>query len=738
MEADLQTRLVRDLVTESIEGLDQFDDQLLAIENGESSDETLNVMFRIIHSLKGTSGCLGLNRIEALSHVGENLLSMLREGQIVATPPMITTMLQFADALRAMLSHLSTEGIEPEDDHAVLVRDLQALSKATAAAPEPVREVFGLFEDEPEVRTPRQIARSAPEAVAASPARQPPAANEGAIRVDIEQLDNLMDLVGELVLARNQIVQFAGLLREPVLQNATQRLNLITTQLQENVMKTRMQPIGNVWAKFPRIVRDISLDLGKQVNLSLVGSETELDRTIVEAIKDPLTHLIRNAIDHGLETPERRQSVGKAPEGTLRVRAFHEGGQVNIEIFDDGAGVDCDKVLNRALQKGLITADQMSRMTDRETHLLLFAPGFSTAEKVTNLSGRGVGMDVVKKNVEAIGGSVDIESEFGRSTTVRIKIPLTLAIIPALIIGCGGARYAIPQASLLELVRIEAGQAESTIEFIDSAPVYRLRGNLLPLVFLREQLELPGKPDSDDSSVFLLVMQAEGQPFGLVVDAISDTEEIVVKPLGKELKRTSVYAGATIMGDGRVALILDVIGIARRAKVLDQLQSATLQLNNAAEAQRKATAASSQRLLLFALGANQQAAIPLSQVERLEELPAERVERSGNVEVIQYRGEIMPLLRVSQALHLQEGEQRGSLSVIVHNENGTNVGLIVDRILDTVDEAVMLQRAGHRPGILGSAIIGKRVTDFVDTAALIRNSEVGQFGAVQVETDERH
>ena len=402
------------------------------------------------------------------------------------------------------------------------------------------------------------------------------AVSDSTIRVDVGLLDKLMNLVGELVLARNQVLQFTSQSADSAFLATSQRLNLITTELQGSVMKTRMQPIGNVWSKLPRVVRDLAAACGKEVRLEMEGKETELDKTIIEAIKDPLTHIVRNSVDHGIERPETRVERRKPAEGCLKMRAYHEGGQVIIEITDDGGGIDCERVKQKALQRALITPEQAARMSDHEALYLIFLPGFSTAEKVTNVSGRGVGMDVVKTNIERIGGTVDLQSQPGKGTTLKIKIPLTLAIIPALIVTSGGDRFAIPQVSLLELVRLEVEQASQQIEFIHGAPVYRLRGQLLPFAYLNRELRLN---DADDDGLkpsveatTIVVLQADGHPFGLVVDEINDTEEIVVKPLGKQLKGVASFAGATIMGDGRVALILDVLGLAQRAGVVAEVR----------------------------------------------------------------------------------------------------------------------------------------------------------------------
>jgi two-component system chemotaxis sensor kinase CheA len=441
-----------------------------------------------------------------------------------------------------------------------------------------------------------------------------PAVADTAIRVDVGLLDKLMTLVGELVLARNQIMQYSNSQEDASFLGTVQRLNLLTTELQVNVMKTRMQPIGNIWNKFPRVVRDLAVACGKQARIDLEGQETELDKTIIEAIRDPLTHLLRNAVDHGMELPDERLTRGKPAEGRLLLHAFHEGGKVIIEISDDGKGIDPQGVRDKAIAAKLITAEQAARLSEHELVNLVFLPGFSTADRVTNFSGRGVGMDVVRTNVEKIGGTVDIESRPERGTTIKMKIPLTLAIIPALTVTVGGDRYAIPQVSLLELVRLEGEQAQRGIEQIHGAPVYRLRGNLLPLVHLNRQLQVESVR-TEDGVINIVVLQADDRPFGLVVDAIHDTEEIVVKPLQKQLKGISAFSGATIMGDGKVALILDVLGLAQKAHVISGARERAL-----SEKAPTATgpAGDRQTVLLFMTRDGGRMAIPLSLVARLE------------------------------------------------------------------------------------------------------------------------
>jgi two-component system chemotaxis sensor kinase CheA len=544
-----------------------------------------------------------------------------------------------------------------------------------------------------------------------------------------------MNLVGELVLARNQILQFTASAQDPGFVATSQRLNLITTELQEGVMKTRMQPVGNVWAKFPRVVRDLSLACRKQVRIEMEGEETELDRTIIEAIKDPLTHIVRNSVDHGMELPADRVACGKPAEGRLLLRAYHEGGQVNIEISDDGQGIHSERVRQKAIQKGILTAEQAGRMSERELVNLVFAPGFSTAEQVSNISGRGVGMDVVKTNIEKIGGTVDIHSVAGQGTTLKIKIPLTLAIIPALIVTTGGDRFAIPQVSLLELVRLDGDEVKAGIEMVYDAPVYRLRGRLLPLVHLSAALGM--RKDvwtgigQEPEAVNIVVLQADEHSFGLVVDEINDTEEIVVKPLGKQLKGINAFAGATIMGDGRVALILDVLGIAQQAAVVSQHRS-----RSQVESAEAARGASSEKemLLLFRLGEDRRMAIPLSMVARLEEFSLAEVERAGAHQVVQYRGRLLPLLPLAELLgEPGAGRTAETLQVVVYAHDGHDVGLVVENVVDIVEEALTVHRRRREGAVYGAAVIQQKVTDLVDVHALLEGSDVLLFAGTDAE-----
>jgi len=556
------------------------------------------------------------------------------------------------------------------------------------------------------------------------------------IRVSVSHLDQLMNMVGELVLARNQLVQGAGLLADAGIDAAAHRVNVITTELQESVMTMRMQPVGSVWSKFPRIVRDVSRACGKKVELEQLGRETELDKTLLEAISDPMTHLVRNAIDHGIETPEERAAVGKPEQGTLTLRSFHESGQVVIEISDDGKGLDLDRIRQKAVANGVLDEARSNELSAREAAQLIFHPGLSTAEKVSNISGRGVGMDVVKTNIERIGGQVDVTTERGCGTTVRVRIPLTLAIIPALIVTIDGDRFAIPQASLVELVRLESDSLERGIEWVQGVPVHRLRGQLLPLVDARSLLGVEDRVSGEstlchDGACSIVVLRYDAQRFGLVVDSINDTEEIVVKPLDRYLKDAGVYAGTTIMGDGYVALILDVMGVARGASIVSEggsgIEIPTEEASTGAETDTT-------RYLVCEVGSDRRVALELEQVDRLEEIRFESVERSGNGRVVQYRDEIMPLASLPECLGsdwLEEGgdvwqpDAGGSLQVVVlPTPSGKPIGIVVGNVADIVDEVDTARLPASAPRLAYSTAIGGRVTDVVDVAGLVAALDV--------------
>jgi two-component system, chemotaxis family, sensor kinase CheA len=715
--------VIREFLVESHENLSRLDQELVELEKRPQETALLASIFRTIHTIKGTCGFFAFSTLERITHQAENLLSQLRDGKRRLTPSLISLILETVDATRKVLASIEASGEEGQDRFEDLAERLRQAAHAPAEvenepgsslAPAPLTEPPG-----------ENVSSEIPEALKAEKnCAKSSAVADANIRVGVGLLDKLMDLVGELVLTRNQILQFNTEREDAALNATSQRLNLITTELQEGVMKTRMQPIGMVWNKLPRVVRDMAVALGKQIELEMDGADTELDRTIIEAIKDPLVHLVRNSCDHGIEPPEVRVHAGKSAQGRLSLRAYHEGGQVNIEIGDDGAGIDVARVKQKALEKGLLRSEQVEKLSDREALSLIFLPGFSTAQTVTNVSGRGVGMDVVKSNIEKIGGVVDIFSRAGEGSTVKLKIPLTLAIIPGLVIMSGGERFVIPQVSLLELIRLEGESSDKHIERVHGTPVYRRRGSLLPIAYLNQVLGL--KSAEPTEAINIVVLQAEDRQFGLVVDGINDTQEIVVKPLGKQLKGLTEYAGATIMGDGRVALILDVLGIGQRSGVLAESREQA----RAAVEQKAQSEIKQQRLLLFRAGSFERLAVPLSLVARLEEFPQSSIESAGGSQVVQYRNRILPLVPLRALLEPGAPDQPQTLDplqVVVFNDGDRSVGVVVDQILDVAEEAVVVRQKSSRKGLLGSAVISKRVTDFLDLNEVIHMTTENWF-----------
>jgi two-component system chemotaxis sensor kinase CheA len=785
---------VREFLIESNENLGVLDREVVELEKNPEDEQRIASVFRTIHTIKGTCGFFGFEILGSITHVAENILGQVREKQRKLTPDIVSLVLQTVDVVKLVLGNIEESGEEGEDvyqdlrqrlDDAYNFRssapsspsahpesapeavvdaliqaeahaELHAEAEAEAGGDEvefaptaaEVVEPVQAHEPIPQDSRPRadhpkpSSAAARPKPGAEVEAKAPGAAPgnsaggsvaDSTIRVDVTLLDKLMNLVGELVLARNQILQ-GTMNQSGASSGAAQRLNLITSELQEGVMRTRMQPIGVVWNKLPRVVRDLASEVGKQIEIQMEGAETELDKTIIEAIKDPLTHIVRNSCDHGIETPDVRAAKGKKAAGTILLRAYHEGGHVNIEISDDGAGVDPERVKRKAVEKGLIRAEQAAAMSEWEALRLIFLPGFSTAEKITSISGRGVGMDVVKTNIEKIGGAVDLfnrPSAHGAAagSTVKIKIPLTLAIIPGLIVNLntmrmvGGARvkredrFVIPQANLLELVRLEGAEDRKQIESIHGTQVYRRRGKLLPLTYLSEVLGLPTEPREDDV-LNIVILQAEETAFGLVVDGVSDTQEIVVKALGKQLKALSCYVGATIMGDGKIALILDVPGLGRLANILSQ----SLERGRSEAKPLESGKDQRQTLLLFSAGRFPRLVVPLSMVARLEEFSSAKVQYAAALPVLHYRDAILPLVSVGAMLDRggpDAAMERDSLQVIVFSEGNRHVGLVVDEIQDIVEEAVTVKRASSSFGLLGSGVVGGKITDFIDLGALL-------------------
>src|SRR5450631_1378048 len=657
--------LTREFLIESQEGLDRMERCLTDLEARPHDGALLGDIFRSVHTIKGTTGFLGFKRLEKLAHCGENLLGLLRDGKLAADRLIIIGLLQLLDGLRSILKSIETEAGEADGEDAALIEQLEVL-QVPAKGKQPARMRAGAqtasssLTAPPPLPTPQVVAASAQ--VSAVPEQIPVAsapvgesspaetdtsrsrgqtagtAAESTLRVDVILLNRLMNLVGELVLTRNQVLQATA--ADPNMTLLSRRLDMVTADLRESVMKARMQPVSNIFSKMPRIVRDLSQSLGRRVRLQVEGQDTELDKSLLEAIKDPLTHAVRNSLDHGIEPPDVREAAGKNPEGKLKLRAAQEGSHVIIEVSDDGAGIAVEKIREKAIERGLTTAERAAHMAERELLQLIFLPGFSTAAAVTNVSGRGVGMDVVRTNVEKIGGKVEIDSRPGKGATLRLRIPLTLAIIPALIVRSVNQSFALPQGALSELVHIPAEQAGKAIEWMEGAPLYRLRGKLLPLIFLGRML----MPNEDHSSTverdnFIAVLDADGRRFGLVVDGLADPEEIVVKPLSAVLKDIGLFSGATVLGNADLALILDPGSIAIKAGVA---MSAKDEGALSSEGESEAEAGKCLEYLLVE-AAGRQAAIPLAEVLRIEQLPVSRIEYIGYRPVLNFEGQLLPV-----------------------------------------------------------------------------------------------
>jgi two-component system chemotaxis sensor kinase CheA len=774
--------LLSEFLTETSENLAVLDVELVKLEQNPNDPGILSNIFRLVHTIKGTCGFLGLPRLEKVAHAGENVLGKFRDGELNVTPDAVTEILASIDRIKYLLGHLEQHEVEPEGNDQELIDKLNARADGKSAAPVPTTPVT-VTEDRPfpvaaeleaftsasvpdapaapatPAPTPAvsavvQLAAKAasmpvPTAASAAPAEAAPAPAQAAapvmeehkesavanqsIRVNVDLLENLMTLVSELVLTRNQLLQMVRGRDESEFAAPLQRLSHITSDLQEGVMKTRMQPIGNAWAKLPRIVRDLSVEMHKKIDLQMVGADTELDRQVLELIKDPLTHMVRNSADHGLEGPEERKRAGKSETGKIVLNAYHEGGHIIIEITDDGRGLNIDRIKQKAITNGLATEAELESMAPQQIYQFIFKAGFSTAEKVTSVSGRGVGMDVVRTNIEKIGGNIELKSQPGRGSSFVIKIPLTLAIVSALVVESGGERFAIPQISVLELVRV-TDNSEHRIEKINSAPVLRLRERLLPLVSLKSLLRLDDavKAAGADREEFIVVSQVGAYTFGIIVDKVFDTEEIVVKPVAPILRHITMFSGNTILGDGSVIMILDPNGIAGAAG--EAAMAGATQVGEAASA-RSESEQEKTSLLVFRAGGQDLKAVPLALVARLEEIDVTSIEYSHGNPVVQYRGHLMPLIKV-EGFDAMRSE--GRQPVLVFSDRDHTMGLVVEEIVDIVEEVLDIQLSTGRPGLLGTAVVAGRATDILDAGYYLPKAFGDWFGATDQEfgTDE--
>jgi len=719
--------LLREFVTETNESLDVVDVELVRFEQDPSNATIINNVFRLVHTIKGTCGFLGLPRLEALAHAAEALMGRFRDG-VPATTDAVTLILASIDRIKQILESLENEQREPDGADDDLISGLTHMAasldpKKQQAAP-PQQTVGTLIEQvlerpllpgEDSLDDLERAFRATPvdapvrrvKPVLADNARDDAERNGNqSIRVSVDTLEKLMTMVSELVLTRNQLLEIGRRHEESEFKTPLQRLSNVTAELQEGVMKTRMQPIGNAWQKLPRIVRDLSQELGKHIDLEMQGAETELDRQVLDLIKDPLTHMLRNSADHGLETPEERRAAGKPERGRIRLSAWHEGGFIVIQIADDGRGLNTERIKAKAVAQGLATEAELEKLTEQQIHKFIFTPGFSTAVEITNISGRGVGMDVVRSNIDQIGGTIDVRSVPGVGVSFTVKIPLTLAIVSALIVESAGDRFAIPQLAVVELVRAHGG-SEHRIERIKDTAVLRLRDKLLPVARLSRLLGIaPSAPESVEQG-FIVVTQVGTQTFGIVVDAVFHTEEIVVKPMSSKLRHIALFCGNTILGDGSVIMIIDPNGIAQALGT-----TAAVQLQSVAAADAEADrAAQATSLLLFRAGSAQPKAVPLSLVTRLEEIDARKIELSNGRHMIQYRGQLMPLVRMDASVNVRS---EGAQPLLVFSDGMRSMALVVDEIVDIVEDRLDIEVAGGGEGVLGSAIVKGQATEIVD------------------------
>ncbi len=793
--------LITEFITETNESLEELDLDLVSLEQNPNDLELLSKIFRLMHTIKGTCGFLGLPRLETVAHHAENVLGLFREGTLEVTPGYVTIIFESIDRIKYILSEIEENGSEPDGNDNDLISRLDAIFEScnsessggggeadfvpvmaggvaeSMAEAMPCEEIPVQFKEEDEVEIAGGISEDKAGFVVPGPvedeheeiielkkvtsasvdqsltesmmtaetdmekdmemdieeddasqkqmvAKESAVANQS-LRVSVNVIENLMTMVSELVLTRNQLLQILRTHQESEFTAPLQRLNHVVSELQEGVMKTRMQPIGNAWGKLPRIIRDIGMELDKKIDLDMHGSETELDRQVLELIKDPLTHMVRNSADHGIETPAERKAAGKPATGKIVLNAYHEGGHIIIEISDDGKGLNTEKIKKKALEKQLATKEDLNEMSVQQIHQFIFRPGFSTADKVTAVSGRGVGMDVVKTNIEKIGGSIELKSVEGRGSRFIIKIPLTLAIVSALIVESAGERFAIPQIAVRELVKASL-TGENRIEMIKGSPVFRLRDRLLPLVSLRKILNISGysegKDTVDEEKQYIVVTQIGTYNFGIIVDRVYDTEEIVVKPVSTILKSIELFSGNTILGDGSVIMILDPTGIAKATGEIEQADSMDM-----AEEEDSSRPRSEEKitLLLFSAGKGAPKAVPLALVARLENIKSEAIENSNDQMVVQYRGKLMPLVSF-KGVDIENAPEK---PVLVFSDEKSSMGLVVDSIIDIVEEHMEMQSAGRDKGLLGSAIIEGKATDVIDVGYYLRSADTDWYKA---------
>jgi two-component system, chemotaxis family, sensor kinase CheA len=719
--------LLGEFLTETNEGLDQLDVELVRFEQDPNNAEMLNTIFRLVHTVKGTCGFLGLARLAKLAHAAETLMGQYRDGAPV-TVEGVSVILKSIDRIKQILEGLERDGVEPQGSDADLIGKLQALALSEEAVFAPGEA--GLEDDRLSVHAALDDLERAwraapgpeehfelPELDGSGDANPREShARAQTVRVSVDTLEHLMTTVSELVLTRNQLLDLVRRTGESQFKSPLQRLSTVTAELQEGIMKARMQPIANAWQKLPRLVRELSLELDKKIDLDMIGADTELDRQVLEMIKDPLTHMIRNSADHGIESPAERVRNGKSEVGRIKLSAYQQGGYIVIEVADDGRGLDAERIRAKAHETGLASLSELDRLNDSDTFKFIFRPGFSTANAVSSVSGRGVGMDVVRNNIELIGGTVELKSTSQAGTTFVIKIPLTLAIMAALIVEAAGHRFAIPQFSVVELVRT-GNTSSHRVEVINDTAVLRLRDKLLPLLDLAQLLKLEDAGTTfdriADKVLTAVVIQTGARLFGVLVDCVFRTEEIVVKPMSSLVRHVSMFSGNTILGDGSVIMIIDPNALGSSAGALDVQAEAVKSFAASAQAATENKTA----LLLFRAGTPSLKAVPLSLITRLEEIPLSSIERCNGEDVVQYRGALMPLVYVET----EAGKGGDDVQpVLVLTEGDFHVGLAVDEIVDIVEAQLTIELEAEAPGIIGAAIVKGKAVEMVDVSHYLR------------------
>jgi two-component system chemotaxis sensor kinase CheA len=726
--------MLKEFLAESAEQIEAATAQIVAFEKNPEDAALIASIFRLVHTIKGTCGFLGLNRLQQLTHAAESLIGALREGA-TATPEVVSAILAAVDRVKEMLVELELAGQESEGEdseliglleaHVALCRAKAEEEPAPAAAPEPPAALAPVSPAKIEPPSaPLAAAPPAPAKAAEAEAHHGEAGEAASgkraetIRINLNTLERIMQLVSELVLTRNQLIELTRQKEEETLKSPLQRLSTMTTDLQDAVMRARMQPVERVFANLPRMIRDLARDLNKKIELVTEGADTELDRQLIELIRDPLTHLVRNCADHGIESPEERVRLGKPATGTVRVAAAHEAGQITIEISDDGRGLNIEKIKDKALALGLVDRARLERMSEEEIYRLIFAPGFSTAECVTNVSGRGVGMDVVRENIQAIGGSVALSSTPGRGARFCLKIPLTLAIAPALIVEASGQRFALPQHSVVEAVGLTGG--EHRIECVQGSKILQLREAVLPIGSLAEILHLQAPTDrARDAEQLAVIMRVGAHSFGITVDAVTDVQEIVVKPMGGSLSHLSAFSGHTILGDGSVVLILDPNGVSLSLGLEQSRETASASVETG-----RAQAEDQTRLVYFRAGAGVHKVLPLSNIARIETVASDRIEQSSGMMLMRHQGRLMPIVAAAPDVTVRDGDN----TVFVISPDGEPFGLLVDSIVDIIEHGLDVEIGGDAPGVIGVADIDGKAVELLDIAFFLEMARASQNG----------